>query len=479
MAVTELPAHRLVELLRRGELSAVALTEAYLERAAEREPTVRAYITTTAEQALEAARQVDLRRKAGAELPELAGIPMAVKDNIVTKGIRTTAASRILADWLPPYDATVVERLYEAGAVLLGKTNLDEFAMGSSTENSGFFPTHNPLDPERVPGGSSGGSAAAVAAGLAAFALGSDTGGSIRQPAAFCGVVGLKPTYGRVSRYGLIAFASSLDQIGPITRDVRDAALVLEAIAGLDRRDMTSADVPVPCYRQAIGQTVRQETFAVPQEFFVDVEPEVVHRVEVARQVLRDAGMREVSVRLPSVEKALAAYYILAPAEASSNLARYDGIRYGHAAQEATDILERYRKSRGQGFGREVKRRIILGTYVLSAGYVDRYYRRAEALREVLKREMAAAFQKARLLLTPTAPLRPFRQGAVVDPVALYRTDVCTIPANLAGVPAISLPVPGEGLPVGVQLLAPWFEEERLFRAAAVLEEAFARREAA
>jgi aspartyl-tRNA(Asn)/glutamyl-tRNA(Gln) amidotransferase subunit A len=469
------PAHVLAGLLRRGELRAVELTEAFLTRIAEAEPRIRAFLTTTEVRARAEAAAVDAALARGETLPDLAGVPMALKDNIVTRGVPTTAASRILEGWTPPYDATVARRLAEAGAVLVGKTNLDEFAMGSTTENSGFFPTHNPLDPARVPGGSSGGSAAAVGAGEAAYALGSDTGGSIRQPAAFCGVVGLKPTYGRVSRYGLVAFASSLDQIGPITRDVRDAALVLEAIAGADPHDMTSAEEPVPRYRDAVGRSVRGRTFAVPEAMLEGVAEEVADAVDKARRCLADAGMREVTVALPSVEKALAAYYILAPAEASSNLARYDGIRYGLSAGEAADVGERYRKSRGRGFGPEVKRRIMLGTYVLSQGYVDRYYRRALALREELRREMAEAFARADVLLAPTAPRLPFRHGELTDPLALYRTDVLTIPANLAGIPALSLPFgQAQGLPVGVQLMSRWFAEEALFAVGAALEEAAA-----
>ncbi|MGB9859831.1 MAG: Asp-tRNA(Asn)/Glu-tRNA(Gln) amidotransferase subunit GatA [Moorellaceae bacterium] len=458
----------------RREISSVELTEAMLERIEQVEGRIKAFVTLTPEVALEQARAVDAARARGEELGPLAGIPMALKDNLCTAGIRTTCSSKMLENWVPPYDAFVVKKLKEAGAVLLGKLNMDEFAMGSSTENSRFFPTRNPWDLERVPGGSSGGAAAAVAAGEAFYSLGSDTGGSIRQPASFCGVVGLKPTYGRVSRFGLVAFASSLDQIGPLTRDVTDCALVLQAIAGHDPADSTSADLPVPDYLAALRPEIKGLKVGVPREYFGSgMEPEVAAVVRRAIDRLADLGALCEEISLPHTEYALPAYYLVAPAEASSNLARYDGVAYGFRLP-GTDIVDMYMKTRREGFGPEVKRRIMLGTYALSAGYYDAYYLKALKVRTLIRRDFEEAFKRFDVLVTPTSPTVAFRLGEKVDdPLAMYLSDLCTIPVNMAGLPAISIPCGfSQGLPVGLQLIAPPFEEERLLRVAYTLEQA-------
>ncbi|MBX5464082.1 MAG: Asp-tRNA(Asn)/Glu-tRNA(Gln) amidotransferase subunit GatA [Clostridia bacterium] len=448
------------------------IAELFVERAARLDGRVHAFLTQTPERALEAAERAD--RAGGGRPSPWAGLPVALKDNLVTRGLRTTCASRMLADWVPPYTATAVERLEAAGLGCLGKTNLDEFAMGSSTEHSAFGPTRNPVDLERVPGGSSGGSAAAVAAAMAPWALGSDTGGSIRQPAAYCGVVGLKPSYGRVSRYGLVAFASSLDQIGPITRDVRDAAILLGLIAGHDPRDATSAERPVPDYLERLEEGVRGLRVGLPREYFGEgVAPEVREAVLGAARALEREGARVEETELPSTRYALAAYYVVAPAEASANLARYDGVRYGFRAAGATSYADLYDRTRQKGFGAEVRRRIMLGTYALSAGYYDQYYLKAQQVRTLIRREFGEAFRRFDLLLTPTAPTAAFRLGEVSDPLTMYMNDICTIPANLAGLPAISLPCGSAGgLPVGAQLMAAPFEEALLLRAARALEAA-------
>ncbi|MGB9662053.1 MAG: Asp-tRNA(Asn)/Glu-tRNA(Gln) amidotransferase subunit GatA [Moorellaceae bacterium] len=467
-------AHEVGRLLARREISSVELTEAMLERIEQVEGRIKAFVTLTPEVALEQARAVDAARARGEELGPLAGIPMALKDNLCTAGIRTTCSSKMLENWVPPYDAFVVKKLKEAGAVLLGKLNMDEFAMGSSTENSRFFPTRNPWDLERVPGGSSGGAAAAVAAGEAFYSLGSDTGGSIRQPASFCGVVGLKPTYGRVSRFGLVAFASSLDQIGPLTRDVTDCALVLQAIAGHDPADSTSADLPVPDYLAALRPEIKGLKVGVPREYFGSgMEPEVAAVVRRAIDRLADLGALCEEISLPHTEYALPAYYLVAPAEASSNLARYDGVAYGFRLP-GTDIVDMYMKTRREGFGPEVKRRIMLGTYALSAGYYDAYYLKALKVRTLIRRDFEEAFKRFDVLVTPTSPTVAFRLGEKVDdPLAMYLSDLCTIPVNMAGLPAISIPCGfSQGLPVGLQLIAPPFEEERLLRVAYTLEQA-------
>ncbi|MDI3299161.1 MAG: Asp-tRNA(Asn)/Glu-tRNA(Gln) amidotransferase subunit GatA [Bacillota bacterium] len=457
-----------------GGASRREIAELFVERAARLDGRVHAFLTRTPERALEAAARAD---EAPGEAPgPWAGVPVALKDNLVTRGLRTTCGSRMLADWVPPYTATAVERLEAAGLGCLGKTNMDEFAMGSSTEHSAFALTRNPLDLERVPGGSSGGSAAAVAAGMAPWALGSDTGGSIRQPAAYCGVVGLKPSYGRVSRYGLVAFASSLDQIGPITRDVRDAAVLLGLIAGHDPRDATSADRPVPDYLERLEEGARGLRVGLPREYFGEgVQPGVREAVLAAARKLEREGARVEETELPSTRYALATYYVIAPAEASANLARYDGVRYGFRAPGARSYAELYDRTRQKGFGAEVRRRIMLGTYALSAGYYDQYYLKAQKVRTRIRQEFREAFERFDLLLTPTAPTVAFRLGEVSDPLTMYMNDICTIPANLAGLPAISLPCgSAEGLPVGVQLMAAPFEEALLLRAARALEAALA-----
>ncbi len=474
MNLCDRPAHELHKLIASGQVSAVEVAEAHLERVEAVEPQVRAFVTTTPERLLAEARAVDAARQAGEPLPPLAGIPMAVKDNIVTRGILTTCSSRMLADFVPPYNATVMDRLEEARACLVGKANMDEFAMGSSCENSAFFPTRNPWDLNRVPGGSSGGSAAAVAAGEAVFALGSDTGGSIRQPAAFCGIVGLKPTYGRVSRYGLVAFASSLDQIGPLTRDVTDCALVLNAIAGPDPRDATAAPEPAPDFTEHLVPDVRGLRIGVPREYFAEgIDPEVRGAVVAAIDLFSDLGAHVDECSLPHTEYALATYYLIAPAEASSNLARYDGVRYGYRAAVGGDFVAMYKKTRQAGFGAEVRRRIMLGTYALSAGYYDAYYLKALKVRTLIRQDFARAFERFDVLVTPTSPTVAFRLGEkAADPLAMYMSDVCTIPANLAGLPALSLTCGfSEGLPVGLQLMARPFDEGTLLRAAYAFEQ--------
>ncbi len=465
--------------LRAGEITSEQLTQAMLSRIAAYNPALNAYLTVTADLALEQARRADERIKNGSASP-LTGIPLAIKDVICVKGIPATAGSRILEGYVPPYNATVIERLLSAGAIILGKTNTDEFAMGSSTENSAFGVTHNPWDQSRVPGGSSGGSAAAVAAGMAYGALGSDTGGSVRQPAALCGVVGLKPSYGRVSRYGLIAFASSLDQIGVFTRTAADAALLFGAIAGHDPNDGTSMPTPVPDYfaelamgdpstRFASGQVLKGLRVGLPKEYFISgVQAEVSAAVNEAVKVLQGMGAEVREVSLPHTEVALSTYYIIAPAEASANLARFDGVRYG-ARKTADGMWDEYRGTRGAGFGPEVKRRIMLGTYALSAGYYDAYYLQAQKVRTLIKGDFDKAFETVDVLACPTAPTTAFKIGEKADdPLAMYLADVFTLPGNLAGVTGISLNCGFDqsNLPIGLQLLGPAFTEERLLKVA-------------
>ena len=475
----EMTAWEARKALRSGEVGAQELVRSVLERIEEVEEEVRAYVTLTPEEALRAAEKADERLRRGEDPGGAGGIPMAVKDVLCTRGVRTTCSSRMLQDFVPVYDATVITRLRGEGLTMVGKANMDEFAMGSSTENSFFQVTRNPWDLARVPGGSSGGSAAAVAAGEALWALGSDTGGSIRQPASFCGLVGLKPTYGLVSRYGLVAFASSLDQVGPITRDVRDCALLLSLIAGHDPRDSTSLQADLPDYLSALDRGVEGMRLGVPVELIGEgLDPGVRERVEEAFRLLEGLGAEVEETSLPSLAHALSAYYIIAPAEASSNLARFDGVRYGFRAEGAGDVLEMYGRTRAAGFGPEVKRRIMLGTYALSAGYYEAYYGQAQKVRTLIIEDFRRAFSRYDLLLSPTSPTTAFRVGEKVkDPLSMYLSDVCTIPVNLAGIPALSLPCGLDGgLPVGLQMMAAPLQEERLLRAAHAFEQALGRR---
>ncbi len=476
MSLAELTLHEAAARLRKREFSAVELTESVYRRIAETDAQVRAYLTLAQESALEAARRADERLKEdGAAAPALLGMPLALKDNFLTRNIRTTCGSKILGDFIPPYEATATAKLRGAGAVIVGKTNLDEFAMGSSCESSAFFPTRNPWDLERIPGGSSGGSAAAVAADQCLAALGTDTGGSIRQPAACCGVVGLKPTYGRVSRYGIIAFASSMDQVGPLAKDVRDAAILLEAIAGHDPADSTSAPQAVPDYQAALSGAVRGLRIGAPKEYFVSgMDAEVEQAVRAALRQFESGGAVVEEISLPHTEYAVAVYYIIATAEASSNLARYDGMRFGCRA-DAEDLTETYRITRAAGFGAEVKRRIMLGTYVLSAGYYDAYYLKAQRVRALIKRDFDAAFQRCDVIVTPTAPTTAFKLGEKTqDPLKMYLSDIFTISANLAGLPALSLPCgfDSAGMPIGMQLVGRTFDEATILRAAHFYEQA-------
>ena len=460
--------------IREGKVTASAVLEEHLKRVDDREGEIHAFNLVTTEQARATAAEVDEAVKAGKPLGPLAGVPIALKDNMCTRGVETTCSSKILEGWKPPYDATVVKKLREAGVVVVGKTNLDEFAMGSSTENSAFGPTRNPLDTSRVPGGSSGGSAAAVAAGFAAASLGSDTGGSIRQPAALCGLVGVKPTYGVVSRYGLVAFASSLDQIGPFTHTVEDAALVMEAIAGHDPLDSTSLPQPAPHLTGVLDQGVQGMRIGRVVDMPEGSEPDVLARLDAAFAALKERGATIVDVQLPSLQFGLTAYYLVAPAEASSNLARYDGVRYGMRV-DAPDLNAMYAATRSQGFGAEVKRRIMLGTYALSAGYYDAYYGKALKVRRLIADDFAKAYQSCDVVLTPTSPSVAFPFGdKTADPLAMYLCDVFTIPTNLAGHAAMSVPfgTGAHGLPVGVQVLAPALGEATMFRVAAELERA-------
>ena len=463
--------------LESGAISARELLELHLDRITAVEGQVHAFLEVTRERALADATRLDEARAAGENLPPLAGIPLAIKDNLCTKGIATTCSSRMLAGFIPPYESTVTERLWAAGAVLLGKTNLDEFAMGSSTETSAFGASHNPWNPERVPGGSSGGSAAAVAAGECVGSLGSDTGGSIRQPAAFCGVVGLKPTYGRVSRWGLVAFASSLDQVGPFAGSVADAAELLQVIAGADPRDGTCLQAPVPDYMAALALPLTGVRVGLIRECFEQegLDPEVRKAVMASAQLLESLGCELVDVSCPRFNEGIATYYVIAPSEASANLARYDGVKYGYRSAEAGTLAEMTARSRAEGFGDEVQRRILIGTYALSAGYVDAYYRKAQQVRTLIRRDFDAAFDQVDVLLTPTTPTTAFRSGAHADdPLGMYLADLLTIPANLAGLPAISVPCgfDAEGLPIGLQLITGVLQEERLLQVAHQFEQA-------
>ena len=475
MDLCRLTIHEAGESLRRRECSSVELTQALLARIREVDGRLRAFVTVSEELTLQQAQQADEVLSQGDGTP-LTGVPVVIKDNMCTRGVRTTCGSKMLETFVPPYDASVVEKLNAAGTVMLGKSNMDEFAMGSSTEHSAFFPTHNPWDVSRVPGGSSGGSAVSVAADETIYAIGSDTGGSIRQPAGFCSVVGLKPTYGRVSRYGLVAFASSLDQIGPLTKDVTDCALVMSVIAGYDPRDSTSVPHPVPDYTQALVPDLQGLHLGVPKEYFVEgMQKGVEEAIRGAAAKLEELGATvDWEASLPSTRYGLAAYYIIAPSEASANLARYDGVKYGFSAADAESMWDAMEKTKQGGFGPEVKRRIMLGTYALSAGYYDAYYRKAQQVRTLIRREFDQAFEKYDALITPTSPTVSFKIGEKVDdPLQMYLSDVCTLPINIAGVPAISIPAGfADGLPVGMQVIGKSLNEEVLLRIAFAYEQA-------
>jgi aspartyl-tRNA(Asn)/glutamyl-tRNA(Gln) amidotransferase subunit A len=471
--IMQLTIHEASRQLKENRISSTELTKDYLERIRRVESKVHALVTVTDELALEQARRADELIAAGNAGP-LTGIPIVIKDNMCTRGVRTTCSSKMLENFVPPYDATVVEKVNAQNMVTVGKANMDEFAMGSSTENSALFTTCNPWDLSRVPGGSSGGSAVAVAAGETVCALGSDTGGSIRQPAGFCSVVGMKPTYGRVSRYGLVAFASSLDQIGPMTQDVTDCAMLLNAIAGDDKRDSTSVPQPVPDYTQCLKADLKGSRLGVPKEYFVEgMQDEVNAAMQAAIGKLEDLGAEVEEMSLPHTPYALAVYYIIAPSEASANLARYDGVKYGYS-YEAKSMWESMEKTRGDGFGPEVKRRIMLGTYALSAGYYDAWYVKAQKVRTLIRREFDEAFEKYDALVTPTSPTVPFKIGERMDdPLAMYLSDVCTLPINIAGVPGISVPAGfTDGLPIGMQVIGKPFGEETILRVAYAYEQA-------
>jgi len=465
--------HEAGELLRQRKISSVELTQAHLDRIRAVEPKVKAFTLVTDELAMKQAREADQRLASGENLHPLTGIPIAIKDVICTKNITTTAGSRMLENFKPPYDAAVMERLHTAGIVMVGKTNMDEFAMGSSTEHSAFFPTRNPWDLERTPGGSSGGSAAAVAAGMAMGSYGSDTGGSIRQPGALCNLVGLKPTYGRVSRFGLIAFGSSLDQIGPFARSARDAAILLQAIAGHDSRDATSSPQPIQDYSSALTGNIKGLRIGVPEEYWIEgTQPAIVKVVRQAIEHLREMGAEISPVSLPHTKYGVAAYYIIAPAEASANLARYDGVKYGYSYRDTSEMWEAMEKTRALGFGAEVKRRIMLGTYALSAGYYDAYYIRAQKIRALIAQDFEKAFERFDVLVSPASPKVAFKLGEISDPYQMYLQDIFTIPANLAGICGVSIPGGfSEGLPVGLQLLGNSFREDSILRTADAFEQ--------
>ena len=472
----QLTIHEAHRLIKQRKISSVELTKSVLKRIAEIEGKVHACVTIVEDTALNEAERVDKHIKTTREITPLTGIPILIKDVICTQGIRTTCGSKMLEKFVPPYDATVIEKLKAQKAVIIGKTNMDEFAMGSSNEHSAFFPTHNPWDLSRVPGGSSGGSAVAVSTDECIYALGSDTGGSIRQPAGFCSVVGLKPTYGRVSRFGLVAFASSLDQIGPITKDVTDGALVMNAIAGHDNRDSTSVLYPVPDHTQQLLPDIKGLRIGIPREYFVEgMQEEVRVALESAISKLEELGAEiDWEVSLPYTKYALAVYYVLAPSEASANLARYDGVKYGFSEQDASNVIETTEKTRQVGFGPEVKRRIMLGTYALSAGYYDAYYVKAQKVRTLIKQEFEKAFEKYDALVTPTSPIVPFELGEkLADPMQMYLSDVCTLPTNIAGIPAISIPAGfADKLPIGMQIMGKPFSEDMLLRIAFAYEQA-------
>ncbi|NPA12768.1 MAG: Asp-tRNA(Asn)/Glu-tRNA(Gln) amidotransferase subunit GatA [Aquificae bacterium] len=457
----------LSNLIRNKEVKPSEVVEAFAERTEQVEPKINSYITNLIDKAVEEAKEKDNQINQLDSIPPLFGLPIAIKDNISTKGIKTTCASKMLENYIPPYDATVIQKLKEQGYIITGKTNLDEFAMGSSTENSAFFTTKNPWDYSKVPGGSSGGSAASVGAGIVPASLGSDTGGSIRQPAAFCGVVGLKPTYGRVSRYGLVAFASSLDQIGTITRTVEDTALLMNVISGHDPKDSTSANQPTPDFTSFVGKDIKGLKIGLPKEFFIEgIDTTVKEKVLQAVNQLEKEGVEVVEVSMPTTKYAIEAYYIIAPSEASSNLARYDGVRYGYRASNYKDLEEMYSKTRDEGFGAEVKRRIMLGTYSLSSGYYDAYYLKAQKVRTLIYQEFMKVFQDVDILATPTTPDTAFGIGEKADdPIQMYLSDIFTVSVNMAGVPAISVPCGfKDGLPIGIQFIGKPFDEGKLIQ---------------
>jgi aspartyl-tRNA(Asn)/glutamyl-tRNA(Gln) amidotransferase subunit A len=474
MNLFSLTLHEASDKLRKNEVSSQELTEAVFQRIAQTDGLIRSYITVCRDEAIAQAKQADDRLKQGASGSPLLGIPLALKDNLLTQGLRTTCASKILSNFIPPYDANAVARIRSAGAVITGKTNLDEFAMGSSAENSAFFSTRNPWHLERVPGGSSGGSAASVAADQCIAAIGTDTGGSIRQPAAFCGIVGMKPTYGRVSRYGVIAFASSMDQVGPMTKDVRDCALLLEAISGHDPADSTSVKLPVPSYSKSLTGDIAGLRLGIPKEYFTaGLQPAVDEAVINAIRQLENRGGIIEEISLPHTDYAVAVYYIIATAEASSNLARYDGMRYGQRAA-GSGLTEIYMRSRAQGLGPEVKRRIMLGTYALSAGYYDAYYLKAQKVRALIHGDFDAAFKHCDAIITPTSPTTAFKMSEKIqNPLQMYLSDICTISINLAGLPAISVPcgLDGDGLPIGMQVIGKHFDEATILRIAHAYEQ--------
>ena len=475
MDLNRLTIHELQEMIRGRETTSSDIVESVFKRIDAVEDKVHSYITLLRDSALKEAEKADGEIKKG-NIKALTGMPVALKDLMCTKGVKTTCGSRILYDYVPPYDSTVVKKLREAGAIFVGKTNMDEFAMGSSTETSYFGITRNPWDLERIPGGSSGGSATAVAADECIASIGSDTGGSIRQPAAMCGVVGLKPTYGRVSRFGLVAFASSLDQIGPFTKDVEDCAILMNVIAGYDPMESTSVPIEVPDYREHITKGIDGWTVGIPKEYFIEgIDPEVSDAVKNAMESIEKLGAKCVEVSLSHTDYCVAAYYLVAPAEASSNLARYDGVRYGlrSKSREGEDLLEMYKRTRSEGFGAEVKRRIMIGTYALSSGYYDAYYKKASQVRTLIKRDFEEAFQKCDVILTPTVPTPAFKIGEKMDdPLQMYLSDIFTLSANLAGIPGISVPCgyTKSGLPIGFQLLASHFEEGKLIQIASAYE---------
>ena len=473
MDLNRLTIHELQKKIRAGDVSSTDIVRDVFSRIDAVEKDVHAFITVMRDEAFSGASRADADIKAG-DIKTLTGIPIALKDILCTRGFPTTCGSRILNNYIPPYDATVVEKLKEAGAVFVGKTNMDEFAMGSSTETSSFGITRNPWDLERIPGGSSGGSAASVAADECIASIGSDTGGSIRQPAALCGVVGLKPTYGRVSRFGLIAFASSLDQIGPFTKDVEDCAIMMGVLAGYDPKESTSVPMDVPDYREHLSRGIEGWTVGIPREYFIEgIDPEVMKAIQDAIKVVEGLGARCVEISLPHTKYCLAVYYIIAPAEASSNLARYDGVKYGFRSHDGSDLLEMYKKTRSEGFGAEVKRRIMIGTYALSSGYYDAYYKKASQVRALIKRDFEEAFKQCDVILTPTTPTPAFKIGEKTnDPLQMYLSDIFTISTNLAGIPGISVPCgfTAAGLPVGVQFLAGHFEEGKLIQIASAYE---------